>query len=967
LRPVFFGTNFNFADDVTKIHYAQDRGHAVGNLNIAIRLDETRLPENAAPYELRIGGSNVTPALLPSDIREKYNDTNEQFLSGLAGGSTHELMGRTLLLQDVYATTTDFSSITQKRLSLLITDGASKPCHRARVGFVNLFWTAASINTAPSSIDFNSIVDSYGSHYALKTDHVPVGVMFVPKSAGVVTLEGTYVALRPLMNRTLYKKDRSSKIDYATPQLPYEHYSILEIGTLQNTAFTARSRVIVRTNFLTDVDCGLARDVLGALTGTTFCCTFRSEGYAQAIEFPFVPSTKNHCLAGDLSPNLPSVLTFMQNGQSRWLEVLTATGKRGFNSGQCPAFQKVSLDHGRLVDVSFWAGAPQSRNWPIEQLNQSTLDQQRTNLAPQWTTWEHSQFPYTLHKTGALTIDGSVVPAEDLLGQRQLNTPIYDFYDYETAFLKGIEHYPSRTVQAKAARVQGTAAGSHFEDSAMTLGKPRVDGKMVFGGKTINAVNLSFAPYARPSSINNNQYLVQTGIATTSPPAPAPENATDVYTFVAGVPSSFSGNTFARPSFGNRHDVWWKHGQTVNLPSGASVLSSPKVIENGEWCDIFLIPIDTKTTESIPSYTEVTAQKEKDAYLHTACLAPTQILVNPMTAAPRLHTPQDGFLPFRSPNFSLSEGSIDLWRFGRSGGGPWAGFTQFTTGLNQDINGPLPAPLTGSYALSSFSIGGVPCAGNIFRYSGVGDWIAEGTLTYNIYPKVTSINDSFQFVSTINNSPFYVASSNRTARYATVPVTEQWKMRADYVELYCELGSTLQQHGEYQPDPAVEINNEQSQRNAVRQTFMKHDQPRGRIAETVVYVAGGEPSPVLTLALRYRTALRAELKVSVDTSDLPDYPHSITNSESSIIANTVAGNKGIGNLSGEFQSTEAHHEYTTFAFTFNKEQTAQLMNGEEVLAMQWQKETNPQRPAFVDTGGIFLHAVKVQLDVSPAA
>jgi hypothetical protein len=285
------------------------------------------------------------------------------------------------------------------------------------------------------------------------------------------------------------------------------------------------------------------------------------------------------------------------------------------------------------------------------------------------------------------------------------------------------------------------------------------------------------------------------------------------------------------------------------------------------------------------------------------------------------------------------------------------------------MNGIMPAPLTGSYELSRFSIGDVPSAGNMFRYSGVGEWSFNRTVTYNVYPLVTSIDDYWLdtgVVSQVTGQRLHQRWQSRTARYATVPITENWKMRTDYAELHCTLGSALQQYGEYQSDPAVAFNNDAQAINWFKQTFLKHDQPRGRLAETVVYVDGQEPSPVLTMTLRYRTAMRAELTCSVDTSDLPEYPHSMNNSTSEVIDGTVAGLTGSGTVSGENQTVDGHHAFQALSFTFNKEQTAQLMNGEEILVTQWQKETNPQRPVFADTGGIFLHAFRLRLDVAPA-
>jgi hypothetical protein len=946
-RPTFFDSNYAVANDVGTVHYAQEVFRGVSPPNHIdnpplIRLDETLLPDWDLNYVSTIRGSNLFPSFLPSDTWFKYDSggrlTDERFLSGMLGVNSYSIAGRTLSIADVHTTTSTFP-----RRSIVISEGRHKPSHRMRSGlFLFSYWGSFSPSATP--IDFSPFSDGVGAFYALKTTHVPLSVMFVPKTNGAASLSGVYVALRPMFNLAQYRSDGNTPVDYASPRLPLGLINLLEIGEFAGTEFTARKRLIVAAGSV-DIDCGSSRNKLGAESGTTFCCVFRA-GYAQAIEFAHVPQSADHCLCGTLSGDYPAQLLARQTQNIMQLHAQIATGRRGFNAGECPAFEKKALDHGQLVRIPFFAGAPRSKHWQIGQ-QQGTYFGPR-NVAPQWSTWERSQFPYTMHKTGALTVDGTVVPTESLTGQRQINTPVYELIDYTDGVNKTVEHYPDRIVSAKAARIQATATGSHFEDAMMTIGKPRDDGKMVFNGKVINGVSLTFVPYARQAF--GDSLPIFSGIDPAQLPTPSPDG-NEPYVFGQGDSSQFFAVNLGQL------DTWWRYRQSISLPANAYKFpGDPAQIWRGEWCRVRQTLSDKKIVEYPAPFVEVSGSKEIDAHLFGACLVSTDTSNNPA-----------GFLhSSNAPNFSVS-GTIDQWKIGGFVGQPWRDGRYGVSGFF--MNGIMPAPLTGSYDLSRFSIGDVQSAGNMFRYSGVGRWSFDRTVTYNIYPLVTSIDDFWREEGSFNQltgERLHLRTQSRTARYATVPITENWKMKTDCAELHCQLGSTLQQYGQYQADPTVAFNNDAQAINWLKTTFMKHDQPRGRLADTVVYVDGQEPSPVLTMALRYRTAMRAELKCTVDTSDLPEYPHSMTNSESQVIGGTVAGLTGSGTVSGANQTVDNHHGFEALAVTFSKEQTAQLMNGEEILVMQWQKETNPQRPVFADTGGIFLHAFRMRLDVATA-
>lgn len=947
-KPTFFNIFVGTAGDASSVHFAQQvfRGQPpqADSTDPAIRLDLSLLPHEAAGNGANqpgiSDGANVIPRLLPTDLLFGFFDqatlNDERFTSGLISSTAHVLAGRTLELFDVHTVTSTFTSTPPiQRLPLVVSEGRHKPSHRMRGAcFFNGFFSLLHYNNASAAFNFAPFVDALGPFVALKTTHIPLAVMCVPKIGGVASLSGVYIGVRPIINSAQYRRDGGAAIDYSAPRWPTFHMNLVEIGTFSGTTFTPRAQLVAAVAEGLDFDAALARPVLGAASGTKLCCVIRGE-YAQAIEFPFVPASPDHCLCGHLSPDAPAaILNVLPNNDYR-MAAFAVTGKRGFNAGECPAFAQVELDHGALARVPFYAGAPRSQHWsPVSQV--FSFAQQ--NTAPQWSTWAHSQFPYTLHKTGALTVDGSVKPAEQLTGQRPLNTPLFELLEYADGPFQVVEPYPARTVTAKAARVQATAAGSHFEDVGMTIGKPRPDGKMVFGGKVINSVALSFVPYAR-------QYLggslpVFAGINSATLPTPVP----------MGVDHGFSGET-ASSQFLPGAFVWWRHRQTVDLPPNSYTFPGLSAqIQRGEYCELLSPPVDAKRTESPTPFTEVSQSKEIDAHLFGACFVGASF---------------GRIYDTRSPLFSVG-GSFDQWRFGRTGGPPWRDARFVVSGYFSE--GIMPAPLTGEYVLSRFDVGGVQTAGNLFRYSGVGKWGFDRTISYNCYSKVTSIDDFWTATNIFDASGrrFHQPQQSRTARFATIPVTETWNMRADCVELYCSLGATLQQFGAFQPDPPTEYGNPATMANWIRETFLQHDQPRGKIAETVVYVDGKEPSPVLTMTLRYRSAMRASVACSVDTSDLPQYPHTMSNSSSGIIANTVAGIQGSGNVSGEHQTLESHHGFESLTFTFNKEQTAQLINGDEILVTTWQGETTPPRPVFADTGGIFLHAFRMSLDVSPA-
>lgn len=948
-RPTFFNVNVGIDLDVFNIHYAQQiyRGgppNSFSEYEPRIRLEETALPDGVDLY-------SASPQFLPFDQNLKFyfptaNDQSvpdERFTSGMIGLSTYSISGRSLVVHDTHTITSSFSAATQQRIPIVVSEGRHRPSHRMR----GVCDDGASFSLLGAPVDFAPFVDAIGSFFAMKTTHLPTAVMLVPKVAGNLTLSGVYIAFRPLINATSHRPDGGAPINYAAARLPNPSsgtplINMVEIGTFSGVQFTAQRQLIVASGVLS-FDAGLARAQLGAESGTELACVVRTSQYGsynQAIAFPYVPPSDDHCLCGYLSGDEPASLVAAIWNQNYRFRAFITTGRKGFNAGECPAFQYAALDHGKVIRVPFYAGAPRSNNWQYGPEYHSTWK----NYSPQWATWQHSQFPYTMHKTGALTVDGSVVPLEEMNGQRQLNTPLYDLIDTNDENFLTVEHYPTNIVTAKAARVQATAAGSHFEDAEMTIGKPRDDGKMVFNGKVINGISLEFVPYARQQEFGLNS--IYSGIASAQLPSPTPA-ADHPFSYPTANSSAFLSSA-----------IWWRHRQTSNLPANGIGPGFPTInaVYSGEWCQIGPTLSDAKAISSFSPFASVSNATEIDAHLFGACLVTTE---NANNTPGYLHS-------FSAPLASVS-GTIDQWKLNGFNGQPWRDGRYALAG--QYMNGIMPAPLTGSYELTRFTIGGVQTAGNMFRYSGVGKWSLDRTITYNVYPKVTTIDNSYELVGDSDFFPgkqVYRIADSRSARYATVPITERWKMRADCVELYCNLGATLQQSGSYQADPASPPYDYAAQRNWVKQTFLKHDQPRGRLSETVVYVDGQEPSPVLTMTLRYRTAMRAELTCSVDTSDLPEYPHSMTNSESQVIGGTVAGLGGSGTVSGANQTVESHHGFQGVSFTFNKEQTAQLMNGEEVLAMQWQKETNPQRPVFADTGGIFLHAFKVRLDLSEA-
>jgi hypothetical protein len=943
-RVTFFETNSAIANDVNSVHYAQQifRGQPplappgdTGNRNPRFRLDETLLPDGT-PIEL------VTANLLPSDsgvsskFRHHGNDISfdDRRLSGLVGMTDYALSGRTLTLADIYTfiNTAQFPNGNGFfQTPLVVSEGRHKAVHRMRGALLNFRFVRQFVASEPMfgpspnaiPVDFASFVDALGTAFALRTTHVPLLVMCVPKLGGTVTMSGVYAALRPVLNKAQLRPDGKMPVNYLEPRLPGEA-SLIEIGQFQDTAFTSRAQLVVFAGGIpagVNVDWGLARDKLWQESDTTLSCVLDNrQGYVQAIEFPYAPPDADHALCGTLSGNVPSsiasrVVIAIPSSTPLSLVAQQAAGKQGFNAGECPAFEKHFLDHGILARVPFWAGAPRSRHWTASNYGNANVFRNAVNIAPQWSAWEQSQFPYTMHKTGSLTIDGTVVPLEDLDNARALNTPIYDFADYVFEPWQTVEHFPSYVVTAKAARVQALAQGSHYEDSSMKLGKARPDGKMLFGGKVINSVAVEFIPYSRGNSIF-------TGIAT----------ATPVPASTIGTSEAFSSSRFVDGFY----SYWWRLRQIVARPQGAF----GRDIYQGEFIRRSRLLSDGKTVSTPDAFTEVSAETEKTAYVLAACFAD-----NSPSPAINVNSPHNLF------NLDLG---IDRYRLGRTSGAAWEG-----VGI---------APLTGRYTMDRFTLGGVPTAGNLFKYSGTGEWEANQTASYNYYAEVTSVDDAW------GAQGFAVLS--RSPSVAAVPIAEDWKMNTDHVELYCSLGAALQQAGNFQPDPPVPFLDlpeaeaqplyYAAQRNWLKQTFLHHDRPRGRLSDTVVYVDGLEPSPVLTITIRFRTAMRAELTCSVDTSSLPEYPHSMSNASSAVIENSVRGLHGIGNVSGDQQTTESHHDYKTVSFTFNKEQTAQLMNGEEVLAMQWQAETSPQRPEFADTGGIFLHAFKVQLDVSPA-
>jgi hypothetical protein len=791
---------------------------------------------------------------------------------------------------------------------LAVASGRHSPCHRmkgwSRGGSVQ----EVGYDYGPVSEDLD------GTMRAIRADLLPSFVMFVPRRNSQTYWGGAYVCRRVIAPRALVPQG-GAVVGYADTRLP--NAALLEIGELIDGAMVPRASLVV-AGAGSIVDCGLALAPGASPAATRFVCADISWA-VSVLEFDFEPEDSDSVLAGIKDAD-PIRVAF---GGGEWAYPIAFTTAAYSGVANFPAFAIQEIDHGKLVQLSHFAGATATKPFH-ETGNQFTQLQLPKN--EEWGPWEHSLWYYTPHQNAIVSLEHGTL-LRDFDSSRVVASPVYGLRAHEYGGgARGIEPYPSRQVDAYAVCLESTQHCNHVTPHSELAGHlPGVtaNNDMVICGKRVKSVTVKLEPWAA-ADIED----VPVGISAIDTPSPldpfnVPFGGNSRHLLVDGW-NDGSENTFGS-------NLFFETTQSVPVPDGFREVGTnnnpnPPPILQGIVVRNRVHAADELLRTVVPKGA-ISAQIEKDVILHEHCRVARVLSV----------------------------------------GGPIT--PQNIKGLHQnELEGaPLSfPPLSGTYECSRFSVGDYPVAGNWFRFQGTGQWSHAATMDYKVYLATMEINDYWQFWS----SPgFYtwglqVRATSRELGVAAVNVSESWSFETDHVEIYAELYTSLQEAGQFDAGYRYEPQFGDF-RDEVFSDQLIPDEPRGRLSEVVIYTEGNEPRPAIGIRLHGRGVMRGSLAVDVDVSEVPvDYPWSLENAESAKVESMAGGIDGkfVGD---QWQTLDlGTSPFSAWQHQFNADQTGQLLAGEMVTATRWAEDVDdPSEPAvwaYSDT--VRQYKVSVQLE-----
>lgn len=782
--------------------------------------------------------------------------------------------------------------------SAVIRNGRELPISRMRAKGLHGFFGVAT------DFDYTEFTEPLGDngYRCVLPPYVPLYAMHLPRNDGETTLDGVYMAWRPIIARAV-EPAGGAAFDYMAMVLP--DYHVFEIGTLENGETTARDRIVIDGKVFF-VDAGLARERLGDTDGTHFCCAVISSGIS-VLQFPHTVTDKDATVCAVIEP-----IGVWSNPESSYSPQYSIAYVMGLMIappvGECAAFEWSVPDHGKLAHVAHAAGAattPPFQN-PVMfgDVNLGSPARLGLPVSEEWGTWANSLYPFTPHVNAVQTLEGPKSIHDELPSLRR-KTPIYALRQYPGDW-SVVEPYPEREVFARAASLQSWARTdclSPYSSESPTLLRKNENDEMLICGKRIKSVKIKFEPY-EPENVGG----VQTGTEPNPDPNVLADNPSFIFPWVWDSQFVIGGESSATHGWQTPPDTWWKPTGTTFPPDGVAIFPAAQeaFIRQGRATANKVWTRDIIATQDIPA--------------------------GPL-----------------SPELELLIVSTLVLRMGSINSVGGNGTAQTVAAFcNDDI--PLPvAPLSGEYELSRFSVGDVPAAGYLFRFSGSGEWDGTQEFQYNLYLPTVAINDTWELLPPY--TWLWHRKPARDAYVSPVAVTETWELSSDHAELYCSLSTVLQEAGTFDPDLSFGYGDA---RDDIYRDHLVFDQPRGRIANVITYTEGYEPRPALKLVVNARSAMRATLEMDVDVSGVPDsYPWSLSGAQSSKIAAKVAGTAGTGNVSGEGQTKSTHHVLRTFEHQFSADDTALLLAGESVVASTWnQPGGSPNEPHIFDYGGI---------------
>jgi hypothetical protein len=838
--------------------------------------------ETEMPFtQLFAVGSEFVPGWIqppPTTPRTSLNFADASFQGHLVQLSRVQSSG-------LYAWLADKSAVNAETFT--IRDGRDKPIEHS-ISFHQL-------NHYPEQVWFSG--ELFGSTVNVTADSDPFAgvarvrktaktwglLMFGLRSNGQDTTTGAYAMIRPISVRGSFQFD--NVIDYTDPTF-YE-FAVFEIGTVAEGVFSpVRQRIVPGIQF--HVRAGLGRtNVLNA--DTRFCATaYASYGrgsIAYPLTFPWEPSTADQTMCGlfGTSATIPSI----PNSGNAYFKVNVLS--RGFVGQSPPALWLRSLDYGELCECAYFAGAVASPPYP----NAAALAYPQNHLfnrAPEWGAWGESTFPYTLIGcSGGLRPQGKSIASSG--GLSNPKTPVLAYRAYSDPQDNNIpfgvaQPHPIRTIDAKCVELSTTIRHTHFDDKAAFLLNETEH--FVFEGKKITGLSVEFSPYlAQATQVPNGQFQ----------PLSPPGQFDSFFQPSAGQPVGMSDPRLA--TSGVYEGLYWRATGSDTRPDGPDDLAdtfpglgvSGTTIYTGQWMPY------VRAEDGGPLFVAAPAGNV-GAETESAALLAREI--------------QNVPIPLAS---SANAGSV---------------YRAFVASS---------APPTGSYTLEPFEFSGIPSGQGIFRFSGEGEWGASQSFTLN---RLVDYGGPTGWVNSRTVREFQgIGVPERVIRFyrvatqayrVTVPTTVSVSLRTDHVEFYAILGSELQESGQYVARPFFQIT-EPPAVSAEKIRQFNHDvwdNPKGKIREQVVYVDGQEPHALLTIRLRGRTAMRGEATVAVDASALPEFPGSYSDDPVEPYGSSVRGISALpGNVS-DGSVFDRQHGFAQLDYTFNREQTLQLMAGQAV-------------------------------------
>jgi hypothetical protein len=801
---------------------------------------------------------------------------------------------------------------------LEISDGRQSPNNRMKA-FLRSVYSGFSSFDRPrqSNRDYTDITDDLdGWARVLQRQHYGAVVMFVPFRQGVAELSGVYACLRQVVSHPLPTAGDGAVVPYSNRRLPL--CCLLEIGELNDGAYVPRDSMVIPGTSCT-IDMGTGRLDLAAMSGTRLYC-------AAAYTSNVLPFPANTTMAPD-SPSVVAVLDFpfanndvdaqlcgqLFGEPAEWIVRGTSFGRHStfaaplafnrtpFSSiGECPASEVLNYpDHARLVRLSHFGGAPTTP--PYQQLSSPQL-RALVPRSEEWGAWPHSVFPFTPHIDAIFTAEGPV-RLGSLDPQRLTQVPIYGLRDYDDGGLQSVEPFPTRQVQAFTSCLESYSVAqcvtAYADNAPYLLEKPPAN-DMVIAGKRIKSVKVTLEPYTLDSIAN-----VKVGIQSD---------------LVEGPVSGFwLGSTQAIWPFDRSTDGWKDDPNRAGnnmywVVTGTDFLEPPtnptfapgRTLYSGVAVVRFRIGQDSFLTQTIPAG-PISSETEKAAVLYAQVRQQS---------------------PFNIGGENVPETVLGLYDPAAADAAPLT---------------PLgPAPLTGSYTCERITFGAAPGAGNWFYYAGEGDWSCDEVVSHNAQMRSVTSTMAWSEPDNFGNA---IPTETVDQFGHLVPITENWSLRADFVELHCQLEVMLQEAGTFSPDDTRLAFSQPSlgtdERAVIAGRHLVFDDPKGRLIDFVTHTEDNEPRPALVVTLHGRSVMRGTVSVTVDTNVFPiEYPWSLTDASSAKVASMAGGTDGrfIGD---EWQTldrepySEQLHGLSSKSVMFNADQLSALLAGDVVVATRW--------------------------------